>query len=100
MLGLGARAVGRMGGRDPTNDQFVDDRYVVLIHGRDYDDVPVLKGVILSDASHSTMRVHVDVTRVCASRQRSSESDWWAGPLGHAKRFVGGNRRRPMCSGR
>jgi len=53
-----------MGGRDPTNDQFVDDRYVVLIHGRDYDDVPVLKGVILSDASHSTMRVHVDVTRV------------------------------------
>jgi Transglutaminase-like superfamily len=49
---------------DPTNDQFVDDRYVVLAHGRDYDDVPPLEGVILSDASHSTMRVRVDVTRV------------------------------------
>jgi transglutaminase-like putative cysteine protease len=49
---------------DPTNDQFVDDRYVVLTHGRDYDDVPALKGVILSDASHSTMRLRVDVTRV------------------------------------
>jgi len=23
---------------DPTNDQFVDDRYLVLTHGRDYDD--------------------------------------------------------------
>ena len=49
---------------DPTNDQFVDDRYLVLTDGRDYDDVPALKGVILSDASHSTMRVRVDVTRV------------------------------------
>src|SRR6476660_4405628 len=46
---------------DPTNDQFVDDRYLVLTHGRDYDDVPPLKGVILSDASHSTMGVRVDV---------------------------------------
>jgi len=49
---------------DPTNDQFVDDRYLLLTHGRDYDDVPALKGVILSDASHSTMRLRVDVTRV------------------------------------
>jgi transglutaminase-like putative cysteine protease len=49
---------------DPANDQFVDDRYVVLAHGRDYDDLPPLKGVILSDASHSRMRVRVDVTRV------------------------------------
>jgi transglutaminase-like putative cysteine protease len=49
---------------DPTNNQFVDDRFVVLTYGRDYDDVPALKGVVLSDASHSTMRVRVDVTRV------------------------------------
>jgi transglutaminase-like putative cysteine protease len=48
---------------DPTNDEFVDARYVVLAHERDYDDVPPLKGVILSDASHSTMRVRLDVTR-------------------------------------
>jgi len=28
---------------DPTNDQFVDDRLVVLTYGRDYDDVLALK---------------------------------------------------------
>ncbi len=31
---------------------------------RDYDDVPPLKGVILSEASRSTMRVRVDVSCV------------------------------------
>lgn len=49
---------------DPTNDQFVDDRYVVSAWGRDYSDVPPLKGVILSQAKKSTMKVSVDVTRV------------------------------------
>jgi transglutaminase-like putative cysteine protease len=49
---------------DPTNDQFVDGRYVVSAWGRDYSDVPPLKGVILSQAKKSTMTVSVDVTRV------------------------------------
>jgi transglutaminase-like putative cysteine protease len=48
---------------DPTNDQFVDARYVVAGWGRDYADVPPLKGIILTDAKRSTMTVSVDVTR-------------------------------------
>jgi transglutaminase-like putative cysteine protease len=49
---------------DPTNNQFVDARYVLAGWGRDYSDVPPLKGVILTQAAKSTMRVSVDVTRV------------------------------------
>ncbi|SDJ28055.1 Transglutaminase-like enzyme, putative cysteine protease [Frankineae bacterium MT45] len=46
---------------DPTNNQFVDHRYLILAHGRDYSDVPPLKGVIMTDAKSSTMQVSVDV---------------------------------------
>ena len=49
---------------DPTNNQFVDARYVVAGWGRDYSDVPPLKGVIMTDAKKSTLRVSVDVTRI------------------------------------
>jgi transglutaminase-like putative cysteine protease len=49
---------------DPTNNQFVDDRYIAVGWGRDYSDVPPLKGVIFTDAKRSTMRVSVDVDRV------------------------------------
>jgi len=47
---------------DPTNNQFTDNRYIVLGVGRDYSDVPPLKGVIVTDAKKSRMRVSVDVT--------------------------------------
>ncbi|GAA3801683.1 transglutaminase family protein [Cellulomonas soli] len=46
---------------DPTNDQFVDDRYVVLGWGRDYGDVPPLRGVIFSEGSGSQLTVEVDL---------------------------------------
>lgn len=49
---------------DPTNNSFVDERYIVLGWGRDYSDVPPLKGVIFTDAKRSTMQVSVDVERV------------------------------------
>jgi transglutaminase-like putative cysteine protease len=49
---------------DPTNNQFVDARYVVAGWGRDYSDVPPLKGVIMTDAKKSTLTVSVDVTRI------------------------------------
>lgn len=49
---------------DPTNDRVVDDSYVEVAHGRDYGDVPPLKGVIFSAASESTMTVAVDMMRV------------------------------------
>jgi len=49
---------------DPTNNQFVDDRYLVAARGRDYSDVPPLKGVIVTDSRKSTMQVSVDVSRL------------------------------------
>lgn len=49
---------------DPTNDQPADSRYVVTAWGRDYKDVPPLKGVIFTEAKKSTLTVEVDVIRV------------------------------------
>lgn len=49
---------------DPTNDQLVDDRYVTTAWGRDYTDVPPLKGVIFSQARTHELRVSVDVQNV------------------------------------
>lgn len=46
---------------DPTNDQAIADRHVTVAWGRDYGDVPPLKGVIFTEAKKSTMRVSVDV---------------------------------------
>lgn len=46
---------------DPTNDQLVDDRYVVLGWGRDYRDVPPLRGVIFTEGGGATPRVEVDL---------------------------------------
>lgn len=48
-------------GIDPTNDQFAGARYITAAHGRDYSDVPPLKGVIFTDAEESTLTVSVDV---------------------------------------
>ncbi len=49
---------------DPTNDQWVGDRYVTVAWGRDYSDVPPLKGVIFTEARTSTLDVAVDIARV------------------------------------
>ena len=49
---------------DPTNDQLADDRYVVTAWGRDYGDVPPVKGVIFTEAKTSTLHVAVDVLRL------------------------------------
>lgn len=46
---------------DPTNDQLVDDRYVVLGWGRDYHDVPPLRGVIFTEGRGGAPRVEVDL---------------------------------------
>jgi transglutaminase-like putative cysteine protease len=51
---------------DPTNNQVVDVGYVVTAWGRDYTDVPPLKGVIFTESASSTMRVAVDVIRLPA----------------------------------
>jgi transglutaminase-like putative cysteine protease len=46
---------------DPTNCQRADQRYIVVARGRDYADVPPLKGVIFTRSTKSTMAVSVDV---------------------------------------
>ncbi len=48
-------------GLDPTNDQMVDERYVVVGWGRDYADVPPLRGIIYTDSEKSAIDVSVDV---------------------------------------
>jgi transglutaminase-like putative cysteine protease len=57
---------------DPTNDQWVDDRYVTVAWGRDYADVPPVKGVIFTEAKKSTLRVEVDVAPLEPSRSQPS----------------------------
>jgi transglutaminase-like putative cysteine protease len=47
-------------GLDPTNDQMVDERYIVVGFGRDYADVPPLRGIIYTDSESSTIDVAVD----------------------------------------
>ena len=49
---------------DPTNNQVVDDGYVVTAWGRDYTDVPPLKGVIVTEGRTVGLEVAVDVTPV------------------------------------
>ncbi|MUM35947.1 transglutaminase family protein, partial [Mycolicibacterium sp. CBMA 361] len=48
-------------GLDPTNDQMVDERYIVVGFGRDYADVPPLRGIIYTDSKSSVIDVSVDV---------------------------------------
>ena len=48
-------------GLDPTNDQMVDERYIVVGRGRDYADVPPLRGIIYTNSEHSVIDVAVDV---------------------------------------
>jgi transglutaminase-like putative cysteine protease len=46
---------------DPTNDQMADERYIVVGWGRDYADVPPLRGIIYTDSESSAIDVAVDV---------------------------------------
>lgn len=48
-------------GLDPTNDQMVDERYVVVGFGRDYADIPPLRGIIYTESERSVIEVSVDV---------------------------------------
>ncbi|BBY77671.1 hypothetical protein MPRF_45700 [Mycolicibacterium parafortuitum] len=48
-------------GLDPTNNQMVDERYVTVGFGRDYADVPPLRGIIYTDSESSVIDVSVDV---------------------------------------
>lgn len=49
---------------DPTNGQFVNARYVTVAWGRDYTDVPPLKGVIYTKSEGQKLEVTVDVVPI------------------------------------
>lgn len=49
---------------DPTNDTLADDRYVTVGWGRDYADVPPLRGIIYTNSESSTIEVSVDVAPI------------------------------------
>ena len=46
---------------DPTNAQTADERYIVVGWGRDYADIPPLRGIIYTDSERSVIDVSVDV---------------------------------------
>jgi len=52
---------------DPTNDQFLNDRYITNAWGRDYADVPPISGVIYTEGGPATLEVQVDVTALPGS---------------------------------
>ena len=47
---------------DPTNIQMAKDQHIVVAWGRDYSDVPPLKGVIFNNSNHQ-LKVDVEVKR-------------------------------------
>ena len=49
---------------DPTNDRVIDDSHTTVAWGRDYGDVPPVKGVIFTEAKKSKMEVSVDMAEV------------------------------------
>jgi transglutaminase-like putative cysteine protease len=48
---------------DPTNDRDVGSAHVVVARGRDYDDVPPLKGIYAGGASQA-LGVTVEITQL------------------------------------
>jgi transglutaminase-like putative cysteine protease len=46
---------------DPTNDRLIDDSHTTIAWGRDYGDVPPVKGVIFTEAKKSKMEISVDM---------------------------------------
>jgi transglutaminase-like putative cysteine protease len=49
---------------DPTNDKVIDESHATVAYGRDYGDVPPVKGVIFTESATSSMKVSVDMAPV------------------------------------
>jgi transglutaminase-like putative cysteine protease len=58
-------------GLDPTNDQLIDERYIIVGRGRDYADVPPLRGIIYTNSQNSAIDVAVDVVPFITGAQRA-----------------------------
>lgn len=70
---------------DPTNDQFIDNRYVVLGWGRDYRDVSPLRGIVFTEGRGSTLKVGVDLMELTPEEVEEVRSSY---------ALTGGARRR------
>jgi transglutaminase-like putative cysteine protease len=55
--------LGEWTGHDPTNDAEVGERHVIVGRGRDYTDVPPIKGIVAGPAE-SDLAVTVEITRL------------------------------------
>lgn len=51
---------------DPTNNRTIDESHASVAFGRDYGDVPPVKGVIFTEAKSSEMKVSVDMAPILA----------------------------------
>lgn len=51
-------------GLDPTNNKVVNEQYIVIATGRDYDDVAPVRGTFYGGGHHRAMQVHVEVRRL------------------------------------
>ena len=51
---------------DPTNDRVISESHATVAWGRDYGDVPPVKGVIFTEAKKSKMEVSVDMAPAAA----------------------------------
>ena len=49
---------------DPTNDQVPPQRHITVAWGRDYADVPPVRGVVFGPATNQELAVAVDVRGV------------------------------------
>lgn len=58
-------------GLDPTNDQLIDERYIIVGRGRDYADVPPLRGIIYTNSENSVIDVAVDVVPCAMGAQHA-----------------------------
>lgn len=52
---------------DPTNNQFIDNRYVTIGWGRDFRDVSPLRGIVFTEGSGSRLEVGVDLWPLAAT---------------------------------
>jgi transglutaminase-like putative cysteine protease len=56
--------LGAWAGHDPTNDQAVGERHILVGRGRDYTDVPPIKGLVAGSSGSAELSVTVEVTRL------------------------------------
>lgn len=60
---------------DPTNDRLTDEAHATVAYGRDYGDIPPVKGVIFTKAKDSIMKVSVDMAPVSADQAQNDQAD-------------------------